>query len=434
VRAVESGPAIGLIVARDLINDLPLRDRNADELATLAPFANRRVAVPLRETLVDGAISVGDPPLDAIEEINATTRQYSAEFGRTSGGALLLETRQGSNAIDGDAFALYRNSAQRWQIGAAAGGPIAEDIAHVFAAVERDSGMNDRAFASVDGGVSARHFVKGTFGTDPDNGSLRDLWLADRALWNEMILYAASGANEIRDSIAGSVDFTTVRHDWTLGGMAKENAGSGYFAQDHITFRKLLLSAGLRYDRQDSSSGFSPRVGWTYDVNGSGRNLLRGSIGRYLNPDTTSASVGYSWQVNPWVALNLDALRATQRGDHAREAIAASGQIMFSTFVSLVGSYTYSDRVTGTDDSRHAFAIAGTIHLPAGYWLSGIGRYRSASQFATRLVGTDLRGAKTIEVQHIAFDVIADIFNAFGQDRHAVGNDRVGQFGLRLRF
>lgn len=434
VHAVESGPAIGIIIGRDLLSDVPLRQRTAKELATIAPFANPRVALPFRETLIDGAISVSDPPLDAVEQINGTTRQYPAEFGRTSGGVVLIETRKGSDAIAGDAFALYRRVEQHWQIGAAASGPVAKDLAHAFVAAERDSGENDRLFAAVNADLAARHFVEATYGSDRDNGTLRDSWLVDRSLWNELILRAASGANEARDSLSGSVDFPAMRHDWTVGAMATKNAQTGYFAQDQITFRKLVLSAGVRYDRHDAISGYSPRFGCVYDINGSGRNLLRASVGRYLDPDTTAASIGYSWQMNPWVALNIDGLRGTQRGERAYGAIAVSGAVAFSTLVALTGSYTYSDRAIAADASRHSFSVAGTMHFPGGFWLSGIGRYRSASQLANRLVGTDLRAAKTFEMRRLAFDVLADVFNAFNQDRRAFNNERVGQFGLRLRF
>lgn len=427
VRVVESGPAIGTIVRRELIADVPLRRRSINEFATLAPLADPRLLRPLDEIVVDGAIAVSDVPLDAVQEMNAMTRQYPAEYGRTSGGVLLVESRTVANEFDGDAFALHREDTHRWTWGAAAGGPIVKDIAHTFTAVERD-GDGTRAFATANADLSDRHFIQADYGNERTNGLLRDLWLTNASLWNEFTVRAASRGNEIRESVAGSFAGSSIRHDWTAGAMAIQNGGSGYYAQDQMVVRKLVLNAGVRYD---TNAGFSPRVGWTYDVNGSGRNLLRGSVGRYRNPDVTEGSLGYSWQVNPWVALNVDGLHTSGK----RDAVAVSGNVMFSTFISLAGSYTYSDRVVADDGARHYAAIAGTLHLPAGFWLSGIGRYRSASPLASRIAGTDLRVARTFGLPHdVSVDAIVDVFNVFAQSRHLPGNHRTQQLGLRVSF
>ena len=422
VRAVESGPAIGLVVGRELMADVPLRQRSISEIAALAPLAPAQIA----ETIVDGATAAAELPLDAVEEIHAVARQYPAEYGRTGGGALLVEARKGTNAFDGDAFALYRHRAATWQWGAAAGGPIVKDESHFFVAAGRNPEEPVRLFADANADLSSRHFVEGQFANHRDNFAARDVWLARDDLWNNLVVRAASGRNEFRETLAGSTEGTSVRHDWTAGALSLQNGGNGYFLQDQVVVRKWVVGAGLRYD---TGSGFSPRFGLTYDVNGSGRNLLRASFGRYRHPDSTTASLGYSWQVNPWVALNVDALH----GD--RRAVAVSGLVAFGTFVSLTGSYTYSDRVDAMSPSRHSATVAGTVHLPVGFWISGIGRYRSASEGAGRVAGTDLRVARTWTLEcGIAIDAVADLFNAFGQYRRVPGNERSEQFGFRVNF
>jgi hypothetical protein len=427
IRVVESGPAINIIVRRDLIADVPLRRRDAAELAILAPLADPRRISPVAETILDGATAVSNVPLDAVEEINATTRQYSAEYGRTSGGVMLLAPRKGRNELDGEAFGIYRDSDDSWQWGASAGGAIVPDTMHAFGAVDRDPIERSRIYATVNADLASRHYVDASYSNRRDNFAARDLWLADDRLSNDLILRAASGANEMRETLAGMVSSETVGHDWTAGIQTLEGHGNGVFAQDAIVFRKTVLNVGMRYDSQ---TGVSPRIGWTYDINGSGRNLLRASVGRYHDPDSNDASLGYSWQINPWIALNGDVLHT-----NGHDAIAVSGQVMFSTFISMAGSYTYSNKVLANDDAHHSAAIAGTIHLPAKFWISGIGRYRSAPFAGDRFAGTDVRFAKTFEMPHgLSLDAFADIFDLFDQNPGRLDLGRAKRLGVRVNF
>lgn len=80
--------------------------------------------------------------VDAIAEFSVLTSNYSAEYGRTSGGVINAITRSGTNGYHGDAFEFHRNSAldsanyfdraagirkpdfTRNQFGGALGGPI----------------------------------------------------------------------------------------------------------------------------------------------------------------------------------------------------------------------------------------------------------------------------------------------------------------------
>ncbi len=433
VRVVESAPPIGIVVRREIIENVPLRVRNVEEFAALAPLADPRLVNPLAEIVLDGATSTTDIPLDAVDQINATTRQYPAEYGRTSGGVLLIATRSGGNEVNGNAFGLFRDRTHDWQWGATAGGPIVKDVAHFFAAADSSPSDVQRLFANANGDLSSRHFLTGDYAAAKSNsGSLlaRDLWLAHETLWNELVVRGASGSNEVRDSIAGSIAGPIVRHDWTAGGMALEHGGTSWFAQDQIIAGKLAVNAGLRYDRFTDEHAISPRFGFTYDVNGSGRNLIRASYGRYLNPNQTNASLGYSWQVNPWVAVNADLLHVLG----ANDAVAVSGLVQFSTYLSFTGSYTYSNRDASRDIARHSAAVAGTVHLPGGFWLSGIGRYRSAITASNRLAGTDIRAAKTFSFDRWGLDVLADGFNVFAQRAGAYNGRRTGQLGIRVNF
>src|SRR6202043_2289773 len=89
----------------------------------------------------------GNLGVDAIQEFSVLTSNYSAEYGRTSGGVVNAVTRSGSNQFHGGAYEFLRNSAldarnffdgstippfKRNQFGASAGGPIQKDETFIF--------------------------------------------------------------------------------------------------------------------------------------------------------------------------------------------------------------------------------------------------------------------------------------------------------------
>ncbi len=51
------------------------------------------------------------PPIDAVDEVQVITNQFSAEYGRASGGRINLRTRSGSQQFKGRAFYFFRDEA-----------------------------------------------------------------------------------------------------------------------------------------------------------------------------------------------------------------------------------------------------------------------------------------------------------------------------------
>ncbi|MFI5057495.1 MAG: TonB-dependent receptor domain-containing protein [Candidatus Acidiferrales bacterium] len=97
-----------------------------------------------------GSILGGNLGVDAVAEFSVLTTNYSAEYGRTSGGVVSAIGRSGTNQFHGSAFEFLRNSAldarnffdgpipafRRNQFGASAGGPIRKDKTFIFGAYE----------------------------------------------------------------------------------------------------------------------------------------------------------------------------------------------------------------------------------------------------------------------------------------------------------
>jgi hypothetical protein len=100
-----------------------------------------------------GSVLGGNMGVDAIQEFSVLTSNYSAEYGKTSGGVVNAITRSGTNAFHGSAYEFLRNSAldarnffedptqpkatfRRNQFGGTFGGPILKNRTFFFADYE----------------------------------------------------------------------------------------------------------------------------------------------------------------------------------------------------------------------------------------------------------------------------------------------------------
>ncbi len=97
-----------------------------------------------------GSLLGGNLGVDAIQEFSVLTSNYSAEYGKTSGGVVNAITRSGTNQFHGSAYEFLRNSAldadnffdnatgtpkppfRRNQFGVSAGAPIRKDRTFIF--------------------------------------------------------------------------------------------------------------------------------------------------------------------------------------------------------------------------------------------------------------------------------------------------------------
>jgi len=256
-----------------------------------------------------------------------------------------------------------------------------------------------------------------------------------------------SGQYTLRDKVKGSpvVDIAI------FSGFAGYNTPIkqyNYYAQDDISFnKKLTLNVGIRYDLwkgfdlnqtsnpiwqtlstqtkyndpylkdfqggkggklKNDTNNWAPRLGFTYDVNGDSKNIIRGGVGRYFDfpytnatilfpavavqstygqsyayhdgngiknsngtffqpgqplppnqqtggtavnppnevasptlatPYSDQVSLGYSWQVNPWLGLNVDASHVNYKDIpfrfRANPIDPATGQRRFPAFASF---------------------------------------------------------------------------------------------------
>ena len=131
-----------------------------------------------------GSVLGGNLGVDAIEEFSVLTSNYSAEYGRTSGGVVNAITRSGTNQFHGAAYEFLRNNAldaanffdnangiqkppfKRNQFGITAGGPIRKDKMFVFGDYE---GIRQSKGTTIPITVPSNAARNGTLCSVPDN-------------------------------------------------------------------------------------------------------------------------------------------------------------------------------------------------------------------------------------------------------------------------
>lgn len=124
-------PTLGAAVTGTAIQELPLNGRNVLDLALLQPGVMRdnpddtgagtfNIAGARADSvtfLLDGGVDnnllsngvVYVPNPDAVQEFRILTSNYTAEYGRNSGGVVSLVTKSGTNGLHGSAFEYNRN-------------------------------------------------------------------------------------------------------------------------------------------------------------------------------------------------------------------------------------------------------------------------------------------------------------------------------------
>jgi hypothetical protein len=262
------------VVDAQTVRELPLNGRDWTQLATLQPGVaairtekavavgadrgNRGYGVQLtiagarpqqNNYRLDG-ISINDYSngapgsvvglnlgVDAIQEFSVVTSNYSAEYGRTSGGVINAVSRAGTNNFHGSVYEFFRNSAldarnffdpakippfHQNQFGAAAGGPIVKDRTFIFG--DYEGLRRSFGFAQVDTVPSAAAVASASAAIKPflafypqPNGPVNGL----------------SGQYKFAGQQVTPEDFFTVRADHKI---SDANALHGSYMFDNGTF------------------------------------------------------------------------------------------------------------------------------------------------------------------------------------------------------
>ena len=268
------------------IADLPVRGRNFAEFAQLSPAIvqesdrsgmiisgqrsiNSNVSVdgtdfndPLQGNQRGGNEAVFFFPQSAVREFQVVRSGLGAEVGRTSAGFINAVTKSGTNRTQGEAFYYNRNrkltsadafgqrlNNQQNQFGGAVGGPLREDRAFFFAAVEQN-------FLRVPFVVKFQQQAAGVVLPD----SLKALEGEQRGTNHPTALF---GRTDIH--VTGT---QTLNLQYTYSRLRGENFNFDSPQQD--------IAAQANYTRKNHSNGV--KAGWLSVVGSSMLNEVRGQV------------------------------------------------------------------------------------------------------------------------------------------------------------
>jgi hypothetical protein len=272
-----STSAISATVQQTTVEELPLNGRDWTQLATLQPGVisvraqasnastanrgNRGFGNQLSDSghrpnentyRIDGInindYSNGSPGsvlgaslgVDAIQEFNVVTTNYTAEYGRTSGAVINAVTKPGSNDLHGSAYLFDRDKIfdakpffadtkppfRRVQFGGSAGAPIIKDKTFIFGDYE---GVRQTKSSSALVTVPSANARQGIFANGdivtPDANTAKLLALyplpSNAVTTGDIAKYGTSGAQTIVE------DYFTIRADHKISD--KDSLNGSYF-------------------------------------------------------------------------------------------------------------------------------------------------------------------------------------------------------------
>jgi hypothetical protein len=288
-------------------------------------------------------------PLEAIQEFNFVTQRFKAEYGRSNGGVMNIVTKSGTNNYRGSAFTLFRDKSlnartfsqeianidktdyRRYQFGGSFGGPIIQNKAHFFGAIERTQQDTKQAvntlglFPGSDGVYPTPYrenlvTLKGTINVNPSN------YLSVRyGRNNNSQPYGATLRNAPSAWSTSENKFNSfnVNHNWVIGG-SKLNEIVFQYAdfKNHIPLSSsepwLIFPNGVRSGANPNTPQSTEQTKWQFRDDFSWSVTGMGGIGHDFK-------VGANWihephlfatfngGATPQLTLNSDAVSSTVR-------------------------------------------------------------------------------------------------------------------------
>ena len=285
------------VISEKQVHELPLNSRNLIELSLLSPgVVQARAASYSGQTTSPAAvkISMGGARIymtgylldgvditdssrssgvggsagslfgvETVQEFNVITNNYSAQYGRFSGGVISLVTKSGTNDLHGSAFWFHRNRVldarnffdpavkpafRRHQYGGTIGGPIVEDKTFFFFSYEgfrEFTGVSKTAFVPTDNARLG----------DLDNDGIAEITVSPDIL-PFLNLYPRSNGNDIGGGAGEyfSVGDEPVNEDFITARLDHN------FSESDSLFGRYTMSDGDR-----GLSGILPGTGWLSD-------------------------------------------------------------------------------------------------------------------------------------------------------------------------
>ena len=309
------------------------------------------------------------PSVEAIQEFKLLTGVYSAEYGRTSGGQVVVITKGGSNQFHGDVFEFFRDQStdarnyfllpgapanfRRNQYGATVGGPVFKDKTFFFLSYE---GMRLSQGVVVRGAVPLAAMHNGDFSSLLPAVQLKNPTTGAPFAGNIIPMANWSTFGKKLIDLYPSPNNTTSQ-TYTLNGTRTENLDVGSARVDHKLSDKDTLLAQYNYFNDPAYEPSNPLCG---------SNQLPG-FGCYTNQISTLIGLNETHIFNAhWlneIRIGLDRLEQPRTGEDANLG-----------FSPVPGAFTDTSIPKGINGGPPITSVAGlsTIHpygnLPQHRW------------------------------------------------------------------
>jgi hypothetical protein len=337
--------------------------------------------------------------VDAIQEFSVLTGNYSAEYGKTSGGVVNAISKSGTNSFHGDLYEFLRNDKmdantfflnsanqpkapfRRNQFGGAAGGPIRKDRTFIFGDYEGIRQVKGVTFAPVVPSDAARagNLVGGRVNVDPVvTRFLNALYPhANSGVTGDQGRFAFSGAQQVHEN------FFTVRGDHKISDkdavfMTYLYDKTPYIQPDSFNGYLLTSQTDRHIAAIEENHIFGPRLVNTLRLGFNRAAVINFSPLSAINPSTSDLSLG-SVPGEPAARVFISGGYATNNGGLGTQSNYLhnwnSFQLYDDAFLTL-GSHSIKFGVA-VENMRYNFI---TYQNPGGTW-----RFGSLANFLTNV-------------------------------------------------
>src|SRR6266478_4442865 len=340
---------ISAVVNATTVRELPLNGLSWTDLATLQPGVNRILTQPDFSAGTDrgnrgfgqqltisgarpqqnnyrldgvslndyangapGSVLGGSLGVDAIQEFSVITSNYSAEYGKTSGGVVNAITRSGTNQIHGSAYEFLRNSKldarnyfddptqpippfKRNQFGGTIGGPIQKDGTFIFAdfeAIRQSKGITTVATVP-SAAARAGNLSSGMVTVDPSAAKYLTFYhLPDpKTVSGDLGTYTFAGQQVV------SENFLTTRVDHNFSD--KDNLFGTYMfdrtpysSPDGLNNVEFETLTARQFVALEETHIFSPRFANSLRIGGNHEAVNNNQSAKAINPEAARKDLG----------------------------------------------------------------------------------------------------------------------------------------------
>jgi Carboxypeptidase regulatory-like domain/TonB-dependent Receptor Plug Domain/TonB dependent receptor len=259
-----------------------------------------------------GSVLGGSLGVDAIQEFSVITSNYSAEYGKTSGGVVNAITRSGTNQIHGSAYEFLRNSKldarnyfddptqpippfKRNQFGGTIGGPIQKDGTFFFAdfeAIRQSKGITTVATVP-SAAARAGNLSSGNVTVDPSAAQYLTFYhLPDpKTVSGDLGIYTFAGQQIVNENfLTARVDHNFSDKDNLFGTYMFDR--TPYSSPDGLNNVEFETLTARQFLALEETHIFSPRFANSIRIGGNHEAVNNNESAKAINPDAARTDLG----------------------------------------------------------------------------------------------------------------------------------------------